>query len=270
VPDVGKAGSTLAAAEVVATAQRTLAAPSARVAFHQSWNVPKLEAPRRRRRGGLLRVLLWPIKLAFRMAWRRAIGGRRFGALSAKGILEPATGRHMIDYGSYAEIYKDGDRFGGRSGRPVKTLEPWPPGEKDTEMLWLLRLALGVVDASEEADQDLHGTSCKKLAVRIDFEKALAATNAHLPSPAVDRFELLHALPATVWIDPEHVRRIEFTDLGSRHLVLELWDFGLDTAEYDWSRLPTFRSPSEAAYYSGEHQSIYQRAKRGPRAPSRS
>jgi hypothetical protein len=238
-----------------------LAASSAKVAFDWGWNTQRVNPPRRRRRGGLLRVLFLPIKLTFRMAWSAAMGGRRFGELSAKGILEPATGRYMIDYGSYAEIYKDGERFGGRSGRYLSTLRPWPPGANDTDMLWLLRLMLGAIEAVEEADAVLHATNCKKLDVRIDVAKASMATDEPLPAPAVDRFQLLRALPGTVWIDTEHVRRVEFADLGSRHLALELWDVGLAIEEYDWSRLPTFRSPSEAAHYSGKHPSVYRRAK---------
>ncbi len=244
--------------------ERTLAAPSARVAFEQGgWPTQELErSGTPRRTGGLLRPLLWAIRLIFRAAWRRAWGGRRFGEMSAKGIVEPATGTYMVDYGSYAEIYKDGDRFGGRSGRSLSTLKPWPPRPRDAWILWLLRLALGVVEAFEEGDEVLHGTSCKRLAVRIDFEKASLASDAPVPSPAVDRFQLLRAFPATVWVDHEYLRRVEFAELEFQRLAVELWDFGLDTGDYDWSRLPTFRSPSEAAYYSDEQESVYPRARR--------
>lgn len=63
--------------------------------------------------------------------------------------------------------------------------------------------------------------------------------------PPVDRFEQLRALPVTVWIDGQHVRRIRFArGPASRQLTtLDLWAFGVPAGDLDWSRLPTFRSP---------------------------
>ena len=55
----------------------------------------------------------------------------------------------------------------------------------------------------------------------------------------------------TVWIDDEHVRRIQTVDRGSgrsaratKTETVELWDFGVPVDSLDWSRLPSFRTPA--------------------------
>ena len=60
------------------------------------------------------------------------------------------------------------------------------------------------------------------------------------------RFEDLLALPVEVWLDAQHVRRVRYRP---EHLTetLELWDFGVALDDLDWTRLPAFRSPDEAA-----------------------
>ncbi len=126
-------------------------------------------------------------------------------------------------------------------------------------MLWLLRLLPGTTDASREGTQTLHGTVCEKLAARVDMARASAASGEGLRSPAAEHFEELRALPVTVWIDAEHVRRIRIEHHESRRLTLELWEFGVPVDELDWSRLPTFRSPGYAAEHQPWHQRILAR-----------
>jgi len=73
-------------------------------------------------------------------------------------------------------------------------------------MLWLLRLVSGG-RCHQEGRSDLHGTSCNKLAVRElrVFEKAAMHQDTQVRPLHVDRFELLHLAPRTVWIDPQYV-----------------------------------------------------------------
>jgi hypothetical protein len=94
----------------------------------------------------------------------------------------------------------------------------------------------------------------------IADKRAAAASGEGLQPPSVDRFEELRALPVTVWIDGQHVRRIRF-ERGPqlRHrATLDLWEFGVPVGELNWSRLPTFRSPG----YEQERRPWYQRVMR--------
>ncbi len=77
------------------------------------------------------------------------------------------------------------------------------------------------------------------------MDRASTASGEGLQPPPVERFEELRALPVTVWIDGQHVRRVRFEGgPPARHrATLDLWEFGVPVGELDWSRLPTFCSP---------------------------
>lgn len=47
---------------------------------------------------------------------------------------------------------------------------------------------------------------------------------------------------------------MKLSDVLQRDLTLELWDYGTAIEEFDWSRLPTFKSPHEHGFYAGEHK----------------
>jgi hypothetical protein len=232
--------------------RRTLAAPSARIELYQEFKLPHGESPRLRGlRGMVLRLASRTVKLVARAWWRHATRRRdptralELGQMLGKGIAEPAQGRYMIDYGSHAQIHTRGKTFGGRSGRSLHTLHPLPGRRQVGDVLWLLKLLRGTIEAAVEGTDTLHGTVCRRLAAHVDLEQASAATEEGLESPHVDRFEELRALPVTVWIDGEHVRRLRFEQVGppSTPRTLDLWEFGVPADELDWSRLPTFRSP---------------------------
>jgi hypothetical protein len=234
--------------EVIACAERTLAEPRARVEFTREWRFIWPEARRRtRRRGGLLRpvgkLVTTAAKQAGKAAWRHWMKGVRTGDMTASGIIEPPARRHMIDFGSYAEIYKDGTRWGGRSGRPLATLDPWPP-DRMIDLWWLLEALLGATHARHEGEDHLYGVTTRRIAADVDLTRA-SARMPGLRVPSVERFEDLTALPMTVWIDGEHVRRVRFTEGSppSGALTLDLVEFDPATGDLDWERLPTFRSP---------------------------
>jgi hypothetical protein len=172
---------------------------------------------------------------------REATDRPKFGRLVGVGIAEPANGRYMIDYGSYAEIHTGGETRGGRSGRPVQEFPPAARKEPVVgDVLWLLRVLRGATEASFVGPDTVRGTACRRFDAYVDLERASAAVDDGLAAPQVSRFEQLRALPLTVWIDSTHVRRVEFEQLGraSVRRVLELWDFGVAVDDLDWSRLP--------------------------------
>lgn len=239
-----------AAAEVLSCAAQTLLAASVKVVWREDWAFHPPEDVRRRRGGLLAPLLIVGIRLA-KAAWKRATRDVHPGHLVAVGILEPRTGRYMIDFGSFAQLYDGTQMFGGRSGRRLATLDPFRELRRP-DVCWALHALLGTTHAVLEGEDALHGTPCARMGVRIDLTKASAANRNGLRSPVFELREQSRALPATVWIDGKHVRRVDFPGIESRDLSLELWDYGVPTDDVDWSRLPTFKSPEEAASMAGE------------------
>jgi len=267
------ARSAEAAGEIVACAERTLSAPSARVEVHKEFRVSLAGWHRPSGwRGSVLGLALKTGKLLLRAGWRLATRlkttrGQEFGHMAGEGIAEPARGRYMLDFGSFAELHAAGETFGGRSGRSLQTLHPGPYSHRVGDVLWLLRLLPGVTDAALDGTETLRGTASRRFSAHVDLERASAATGEGLRPPPVERFEELRALPVTVWIDGQHVRRIRFQHgPPARHLTtLDLWKFGVPASDLDWSLLPTFRSPGYEQY----RQPWYQRVLRRVTAPAR-
>jgi hypothetical protein len=133
-------------------------------------------------------------RLVLSAGWKRATRDLNFGHLVGEGVLQPSTGRYMVDYGSWAVLYGDGDFFGGRSGRRLETLDPWHAFHQD-EVLWLLRLMCGTTEARVEGHETLRETSCAKFAARVDLARASSLHDGGLRAPAVEHFEELLALP---------------------------------------------------------------------------
>jgi hypothetical protein len=243
--------------EVVACADRTLSVQQVRIEITRdmrfTWPQERLQP---RRRGGLLRPVGKLVKAggkaAGKAAWRRWMKDTNPGHLNAEGIIEPPERRHMVDFGSYAEVYKDGKRWGGRSGRPIATLDPWPP-DRQIDLWWLLDALRGTTGARLEGDETLHGAQCRRVAARVDLARASELAHDGLHVPSVEWFEQLSVLPFTVWIDDRYIRRVRFSegDTTSSTLTLDLIEFEPGSSDLDWERLPTFRSPEEAAYITG-------------------
>lgn len=246
--DAAAPTSGAAVAEIVGCADRTLAEPSARIAFRSDFG---FSPPANQASPGPVRSL---IILAGKAAWERVSGGKSFWHSAGEGFIEPAADRFMIDFGYYAQICTDGLTYGGRSGRPLRTLRP--SSRREGDVLWLLRLIPGATDARPEDTEALHGTLCRKYAVRVEVQRAAAASGrAVLPPPLGVDSAQPPVLALTVWIDGQHIRQVRFEDRvkrapkldqggsGAKILMLELWDFGVPVRELDWSRLPTFLSP---------------------------
>lgn len=245
------AGGPEAAREVVACSKRTLAAPSVRIELYREFRCVQAKRPRPAGwRGDVLRLAGKATELLMDTGWRlttrrEVSGGLKLGQMVGEGIAEPARGRYMLNSGSFAQLHTGGKTFSGRSGRSVEAVHASPGGQQAGEVLWLLRLLLGTTDASLDGTETIRGTACRKLAVHADLERASNADGEGLQPPPVKRFEELRALPATVWIDGQHVRRVRFEQGSPARQIstLDLWEFGGPVGELDWSRLPTSGSP---------------------------
>ena len=213
---------------VIACANNTLAAPSARLEVRLDTEFIRLK-PRERRRPGPLGRLT---RFAAKAAWQRIAPGvdaadlrEAFKHLLGEGFIEPAAGRYLIDYGDYAQMFVDGKRFGGQSGQPLRPRNrdrgtPDQLGDPLT-VLALMREAAG---ARHVGDETVRETICRMITVRAGSSEL------------------------TVWIDDKYIRRIQSEDRASkgdssvsRRRRLELWDFGVSLDSLDWSRLPSFR-----------------------------
>jgi hypothetical protein len=198
------------------------------------------------RRGGVLRPFLNVSKRAAKQLVKKAWPDLDFRHQTAEGVID-LTGRrlrYMLDYGSYARLYTDGQEWSGRSGRAIATLPP--SFDQMPTPLWLLDLLAGVTDATDLGAEDVRGARWRHLTGHADLSRAAEVVPGALAVPARERFEDLLALPVDVWLDDTHIRRIRFnSDEGGeqRSETLELWGFGARVDDLDWTRLPTFRSP---------------------------
>jgi hypothetical protein len=182
---------------------------------------------------------------AIRTLGRLTVGNRLLSPHLGEGIIEPVARRYVLDFGAYAELFRDGDFFGGRSGRPLGTLTPWSADAKPPEVLWLISLLGGTVDAEPTGSSELRGTHRRKLRIHVDLERAAQRTDFPLRVPQRRDFNELRRLALTVWIDEEHVRRIEYRediDNVQSTVTIDLWDYGIDVGGADWTRLPSTAS----------------------------
>jgi hypothetical protein len=112
----------------------------------------------------------------------------------------------------------------------------------------LVDILAGLTAATDEGTDDVRGTPSRRFTATVDLSRASRITPGGVAVPMLmrGRFEDLLALPVEVCVDDEHVRRVRFRP-EHRTETLELWDFGVSLDGLDWTRLPTFRSPGEAA-----------------------
>ena len=211
--------SDAAVREVIARANATLAAPSARFEYRRETDVAAQERRERPRPGPVGRLArraaraVWErlspevdaaeLGEMFREAFRRTVG---------VGLVEPAERRYQVDFGAYAQMYFDGRLWGGPSGAPLRTNRGRQATETADDPLGVLELLRGVTQARYCGEETLRGTPCRAVAVRAG------------------------AAAFTVWIDAEHVRRIESEWHGrgphrggsaKTTTTFELWDFGV-------------------------------------------
>jgi hypothetical protein len=239
--------------------KRTTASGTARIELFvdHTWEMPPMP---RRRRGGLLRPLMKAGQAVGKRLLKQAFKDFSFRHQSAEGVLDLAERRYMLDYGSYARLYAGGKEWDGRSGRRLATLPP--EEQKVPTPLWLLDVLDGVSSATDEGLEEVRGASCRHVSATTDLGRASAATPGGVAIPVRGRFEDLLALGVDVWFDDAHIRRVRFESENQTEM-LELWDFGVPVDEFDWTRLPTFRSPEEAAIDAGTYKSLWSAALNG-------
>lgn len=225
------AGDTAVSA-VIACANATLAASSARFEYRRETEVAARERPERRERprpGPVGRLA----RRAARAAWDRfspEVDAAQFGEMLAEafrrsagvGVAEPAASRYQIDYGGYAQAYFDGQLWGGPSGAPLRANNRVRGRGQATDLLVLLGRLRAVTQAWYRGEETLRGTPCRSVAVRAG------------------------SAAFTVWIDNQHIRQIrsEWSGRDPRHgsstETYELWDFSVPVDSLDWSHLPSF------------------------------
>jgi hypothetical protein len=221
-------------AEVIARANATLAVPRARIEVRVDRDINRsLARPRPRIPRPVARLARFAAEAAWKrispemdLASVRELFKRNFRHLVGEGFVEPAADRYQIDFDGYAEMHFNGEYYGGPSGRPLRANNHQkPPDDPVSEPLVLLRKLRDVTDTRPVGHETVRGTPCRVVAVRAG------------------------SLELTVWLDDEHVRRIQSEEnVPGEHASVsvlrttELWDFGAEDDSADWTRLPNFRT----------------------------
>ena len=151
---------------------------------------------------------------------------------AGEGFVEPAADRCQIDWGEIAEMQFNGQRYRGAPGTPLQQARH--SQEDQTKPLEFLRRLRDVTDARQVGHETVRGTPCQIIAARVGSAEF------------------------TVWIDDEHIRRVQSEESGSSERInlslrksLELWDFGAEDVSADWTHLPSFRT--------AEHRTTFDR-----------
>ncbi len=220
--------------EVVARANSTLATPRARIEVRMDRDFTVSRArPKRRLPRPIARLARFAADAAWKrispemdLAGVREVFKQNFLHPIGEGFVEPIADRYQIDFGGYAQMHFNGQYYGGASGEPLRANNHQkPPDDPLDEPLEFLRKLRGVTGARHIGDETVRGTLCRVVAARAD------------------------SVEFTVWIDDEHIRRIQSVWNGSDQRVngsvsrtLELWDFGTADDSADWTHLPSFRA----------------------------
>lgn len=220
---------------------RTTATGTARVSCvtEHTWTWPEMPA-QQQRRGPVQRAVRGAGKAAGKGLWRVLARRTDIRHQSADGVIDFASRRFMIDYGSYAVLQASGQEWSGRSGRALSTLPA--SANRVGSPLWLIDLLGGLTSAVDLGTEEVEAQTWQRWRTTANLAAASAELPDGMPSPANDRFEELLQLPLDVWIDDTHLRRIRF-DHEHRSETVTFSDFGSDVEGLDWDRLPTFCSP---------------------------
>lgn len=160
----------LSSLAVVQTArEHTLDAGTARIKLivDRSWKMPSMPY---QRRGGVLRPFLNASKRAAKQLVKTAAPDLDFRHQTAEGVIDMTGRRYMLDHGSYARLYADGQEWDGRSGRAIATLPPSP--DRVPTPLWLVDLLAGVTDATDVGAEDVRGAPWRHLTGHADISRA--------------------------------------------------------------------------------------------------
>jgi hypothetical protein len=219
--------------DIVARANRTLAAPYARIEVRQDFT-PSVARPERRLPGPVARLARRAAEAAWKrvspemdLATLREMFRQQFTHLVGEGFVEPAADRYQLDFGGYAEMRFNGEYYGGASGMPLRANHHQKlPDDPLQEPLESLRKLRDVTEARLVGHETVRGTPCRVVATRAG------------------------SLELTVWIDDDRIRRVQWVRnvpdklaSGSMVRTFELWDFGAEDDSADWTHMPKLRAP---------------------------
>jgi hypothetical protein len=231
-------GDPVAADEVIiARVNSTLASPGARIEIRADWGS---RWGLGHRSGPVGRLAMFAAKAAVKRISPEtdlaSVRERLKGALfqpAGEGFVEPASDRYQIDYGEIAEMQFNGQCYRGAPGTPLQQARQHGQ-EVPATPLELLRKLRDVTDARQVGHETVRGTPCQIIAARVGSAEF------------------------TVWIDDEHIRRVQSEESGSSERInlslrktLELWDFGAEDVSADWTHLPSFRTAEHRATSDG-------------------
>ena len=152
----------------------------------------------------------------------------------------------MVDFGSFATMVVGDEAWSGRSGRPIATL----PRDAASKMgpLWLFDIARGTIDVASAGQEVVRGQTCRRVLLHADLGRAAAAAGIDLGLPLdAASYAELGRVPVYAWVDRDgEIKRLRHEGKAGLSLTVDVLEFGADVPG-DWSRLPTFRSPDEAA-----------------------
>lgn len=231
--DAASAGGGPAApyAVLIARVNSTLASPGARIGMRADWGSRwGLGRPAGHRPGRVGRLATFAAKAVVKRispetdlaSVREKLTGALFHP-AGEGFIEPAADRYQIDYGGIAVMQFNGQRYRGAPGAPLEDKHRWE--DFPDAPLELLRRLRDVTDARPAGHETVRGTPCQIIAARAGSAEY------------------------TVWIDEEHIRRVQTEQSGSSERIdlsltktLELWDFGTGDIQADWTHLPSFQA----------------------------
>jgi hypothetical protein len=228
----GAAGDPAAADEVIiARVNSTLASPGARVGMRADWGSRwGLGRPAGHRPGRVERLAAFAAKAVVKrispetdlVSVREKLTGALFHP-AGEGFIELAADRYQIDFGGIAVMQFNGQHYRGAPGALLEDKHRWE--EFPDAPLELLRRLRDVTDARPAGHETVRGTPCQIIAVRVGSAEY------------------------TVWVDEEHIRRVQTEQGGSSERIdlsltrtLELWDFGTGDVPADWTHLPSFQA----------------------------
>jgi hypothetical protein len=149
-------------------------------------------------------------------------------SMAGEGVIDFAERRYMVNWGSYAEVYRDGELRGGREGRSLASLSVHQPASPTPFLV--LDLLAAVTDSHDLGPDDVRESACRHLVIELG--------RTRLPLTFPSRWsEDLDRMRPEVWISDGSLRRVEVVAEGRSH-ALELWDLGTDVDVLDWTRLP--------------------------------
>jgi len=228
----GAAGDPAAAGDVIiARVNSTLASPGARIEMRADWGSRwGLGRPEGHRPGGVERLATFAAKAVVkRISPETDLASVREklkqGLLhpAGEGFVQPAADQYRIAFGGFAVMKFNGQHYRGGSGKPLEARHR--SEEFAGAPLELLRRLRDVTDARQVGHETVRGTPCQIIAARAGSTEF------------------------TIWIDDEHIRRVQIEQGGSSERIdlsltetLELWDFGAEDVSADWTHLPSSRT----------------------------